>query len=522
MIAHARRRDAGFILAAVLVAVYFVGGVIWRRAQQGQGTLSHDLYSYSYPMFIYAQDAWQRGEGLLWNDFQNCGQPFFGIISTALLYPVNTLFLSGDLDLWLYSQAVFHLSLAGIGIYLLCRELGLERTPAFCGALAFQLGGVCRTAVVWSPAVLGPYAWLPLAMFLCERILRTPRPALGVGLGAILTLQMLAGLPLVLIFTYQLIALRLFWEMVSRRNWPRARVISVLALGLLLPLLLGAVQLLPAVEVARESVRSIGLTPNEIRMPGSSWTGFRYRVGLRIGIGNLFSVVGVALAGFALTGRSTRRHAWFYLLVGTLYFALVFDTPLQTLYWHVLIACGVAAAARPATRPLRQWAPMLAAPTAAIVAFLLFSPSGFRRWEWLLVVGTMASCGFTILRSWRSKSARVLPALLLACNLVAFAPRVNLSYARDGSLLYQKSDVFSFIQERISAQDRVYVPGRRGNFSLMSKATSVFRVPGIDDYEQLTSRRYAEFYVMMTKGRPMKTVTEWIKHVQSPPRSQPL
>ncbi|MHC4986838.1 MAG: hypothetical protein ACYTFO_11900, partial [Planctomycetota bacterium] len=37
----------------------------------------------------------------------------------------------------------------------------------------------------------------------------------------------------------------------------------------------------------------------------------------------------------------------------------------------VLIACGVAAAARPATRPLRQWAPMLAAPTAAIVAFLL-------------------------------------------------------------------------------------------------------------------------------------------------------
>ena len=42
---------------------------------------------------------------------------------------------------------------------------------------------------------------------------------LGVGLGVVLTLQLLAGLPLIPVFTYQLIALRALWEQPAVRKW---------------------------------------------------------------------------------------------------------------------------------------------------------------------------------------------------------------------------------------------------------------------------------------------------------------
>ena len=198
-----RRGDVYALVGVVLVAVYYTYGIVGRF---GRGFTGYDVFAYAHPNFLYAEQALQRGYGLLWNDLQNCGQPFFAIISTALLSPVNALSFVLGQDAALDPKVAVHLAIAGIGVYLLCREIGLGRTAAFCGALVFQLGG-CAAVGRTGSFVLGPYVWLPAAAFFCERILRAPSPQAGIGLGIVLTLQLLAGFPQTLVFTYGWIGL---------------------------------------------------------------------------------------------------------------------------------------------------------------------------------------------------------------------------------------------------------------------------------------------------------------------------
>src|SRR5439155_22173214 len=86
---------------------------------------AHDVYAYFYPNMLYALQSLQRGgRGLLWNPFQNCGQPFFANSQTGLLYPANALFLVLGPDAALRGVLLVNLLVAGISTYLLCREIG--------------------------------------------------------------------------------------------------------------------------------------------------------------------------------------------------------------------------------------------------------------------------------------------------------------------------------------------------------------------------------------------------------------
>src|SRR5215470_15535861 len=94
-----------------------------------------DIYAAFYPTMVYGTRTLRDGgRGLWWNPFQNCGQPFFGRVTTAPLYPpyVVAFLVGGGLALWVIP--FIHLVVAGVSTYLLCRELGTGRTAALCGA----------------------------------------------------------------------------------------------------------------------------------------------------------------------------------------------------------------------------------------------------------------------------------------------------------------------------------------------------------------------------------------------------
>ena len=82
--------------AFAAVASYFV---LFRLAETGSGRLAHDIYAHFYPNMLYAvRSIRDGGQGVFWNPLQNCGQPFFGISSTGLLYPPYVLFLVLEAD----------------------------------------------------------------------------------------------------------------------------------------------------------------------------------------------------------------------------------------------------------------------------------------------------------------------------------------------------------------------------------------------------------------------------------------
>ena len=137
--------------------------------------IAFDIYWYYLPNMLYAAERVRDGgSGLLWNPFQNCGQPFLGISSTGFLYPANVLFLILPPLQALRAVTVFNFTVAGLGMYALARELGAGRAAALCGALAFQLGSATIDLSTWGPQMSGPYVWMPVALLFCERLLRAP------------------------------------------------------------------------------------------------------------------------------------------------------------------------------------------------------------------------------------------------------------------------------------------------------------------------------------------------------------
>src|SRR4029077_7436807 len=93
------------------------------------------------------------GGGLLWNPYQNCGQPFFAVSSVGLLYPANVLFLLLAPSTALRAVLFANLVVGGLGAWALALELGVDTAGALAGTLAFMLGGTAVGLTVWMPTV---------------------------------------------------------------------------------------------------------------------------------------------------------------------------------------------------------------------------------------------------------------------------------------------------------------------------------------------------------------------------------
>jgi hypothetical protein len=70
------------------------------------------------------------------------------------LYPLYSVFLLFGPDYGMFVLAGLHFLVAGLGMYLLCRELGLARAASLCGALGFELGWATTTLTTWTATLI--------------------------------------------------------------------------------------------------------------------------------------------------------------------------------------------------------------------------------------------------------------------------------------------------------------------------------------------------------------------------------
>jgi len=518
------RYDAAAILSVLLLAAYYAIAVIWRRAQLDVGVPSYDLHAMFFPNTLYALRSLEQGHGLFWNTLQNCGQPFFADPQAAVLYPLFAILAFTNIDVGAIVLVILHLALGGIAAYYLCIQLGLTPIAALCGALTFELGGNALQLASWLPILSAAYAWMPLAILLCERVLQGRSQRAAVCLVLVLTIQLLAGFPQLSFLTYQFIALRALWALACGEMARPARTLVTLASALILAPFLAAVHLWPAIGFARESLRSGSLTPQEIDVLWTTWDGYRQQVGTRqLGAGTTFTLIPAALAGLALLRSDKKRAASFYVLATALYVALAFHNPISTLYqrlplgsmfrgldrflwvvgfsFSVVVAFGADALARTVATGRASRLRVLGALVAGSTGFYLLSASGLRAWEWALLGATAIAC-LAAVQPTRigSMAYRSLPVVALV-NLLAFAGTPFLMNLKDArSVFYRHRNAFEFVARRLTPADRMYHLGKHGDFSLMPKAGSLFGVPAVGDYQVMTSRRFAEFYVKLLYG----------------------
>jgi len=248
-------------LLIVLALAIALTVVFWWPLWVGGGLIGGDTYSYFFPQKQFLSESLHSGEFPLWNNRTGFGYPLIAESQTGALYPSHLL-LYGLLDVNTAYNAnqLLHYVLAFVFTWLLARSLGLTRWGSVFAALVYVYGWFPpRMCLEW--AIIGG-AWLPLALFLVEKFLRSRLWLWLAGLGIVLSLQMLAGHFHLAFITQILLAgwvpLRLFYwtdhvdaSLLQRRAVACGHVVMAMSLGFGL----ASVQLLPTLELKQISQR---------------------------------------------------------------------------------------------------------------------------------------------------------------------------------------------------------------------------------------------------------------------------
>ncbi|GAC1641764.1 MAG: hypothetical protein NVS4B8_10350 [Herpetosiphon sp.] len=206
-----------------------------------------DLTNYYYPYMVTVVPELQQGHVPLWNPLIFSGMPLMGVHQPAVLYPLNILFAwLGPHWIWI-ATAIVRFWLMGWGLHLFVRQLGVRNSAALWAGLSYQFGA---GSVTWLHfPVHNVLAFLPLALFAADRLIKEPRGRWFLLLTACLACQFLGGHPetsvLFALVWGSWAAVRIPW----RRAWPSVGLFgasAVAAIGLTLPQSLPTVGLLQA------------------------------------------------------------------------------------------------------------------------------------------------------------------------------------------------------------------------------------------------------------------------------------
>jgi hypothetical protein len=258
------RVDAAIIFAAFLpLLLAYFGPLLQPGSVLASGT--GDIAVEWWWKRAYLGQSLARGHLPQWNPFSMSGSPFLATVVTGVFYPLNWLFAILPTAAVLNGQIIFHFWLGLLAMYILARRLGRTVPASFIAAIMFAFTG--HAILRWWAGHLqatceGPY--LPLVLLAQIGILagRTSPAKLRstLCLAALLALQLFAGHPQYVYYTLIVVGFLQAGFVFSsqRQHTLKSALVSsawVLAACVFAGLLV-AVQVLPAMRLAGETVRS--------------------------------------------------------------------------------------------------------------------------------------------------------------------------------------------------------------------------------------------------------------------------
>jgi hypothetical protein len=234
------------ILIAVAVAVLFADIFVF-----GSGFYVRDVLHDYLPSRAVLRAVVAQGEFPLWNRFFACGQPLAANPGFQAFYPGTWLVFLPSFLFGFNLEIVLHIALAAIGMFLFLRSLPLRIESSLFGALAFALGG-CVLSLTNLLPFLTSVAWWPLILLFARRVLRGGTRRDLAGLALTLAMLFLAAEQSVIVQTAILLAALLIIERQSK-SLIKFVLACAIAFGI------GAVQLVPALDLMRDSSRALPL-----------------------------------------------------------------------------------------------------------------------------------------------------------------------------------------------------------------------------------------------------------------------
>ncbi len=246
-----------WFLAATIGLGLAVG--VWHGLVTGGGLVGGDTYPYFLPQKIVLAESLARGEVPLWHNLTGLGYPLHAESQAGVFYPTNQiLYRLFHVSTAYNTSIVIHYWLAFVFAWRFARCQKISMWPALLAALVYVYGWFpARISLEWS--IIGGL-WLPLTLWLTERLLDSPSARRFACLAVCLGIHLLAGhFALAFINQLTILAYAGLRIILSRRNssgavLPARRFVlfpAAVAAGLLV----AAVQLVPSYELKLMSQR---------------------------------------------------------------------------------------------------------------------------------------------------------------------------------------------------------------------------------------------------------------------------
>ncbi len=261
--------------AAILIGLAILPFLVFLPLALGQATLARGGFlEQNYPLRLFAAQTWASGIVPLWDPHINGGQPALADFLTCALYPPQLLteFLSlpwGFPPRAMEFEALAHLSLAGIFVYLLVRKLLGSDLAGVGAAFVYVLGGYATSYPMEQTHIFEAATWLPLILLFVEMAFRDGKVLWYVGAGIWLGLCLLAGHPQTAMYIVMCLGLFWLWRLASHRHV--IHYIGPVYLGLAAATI-ALPQIVPFAEFATLSTRNtmsyatsaVGMAPAEL------------------------------------------------------------------------------------------------------------------------------------------------------------------------------------------------------------------------------------------------------------------
>jgi hypothetical protein len=251
-----RWRTAGALLALFLLTA----GFYWKLTISREWTFLEgpDLANVVRPWLDFEAREFHAGRFPLWDPYEWAGHTLIGQVQPGITNPLNWILFAmplGDGHIPVTTLHWYWVTIHWLGAvfcYALCRDLKAGYTASLLGACIFALTGFLGHTD-W-PQILMSSIWVPLVLLFFMRVARGRAPRSSASLcGAALGMAFLSGYHVVPTFTAVLLGA--MWLGYVAIDWRRPARWGHTAIFALVWLLVSAVQVLPAIEYAKQSLR---------------------------------------------------------------------------------------------------------------------------------------------------------------------------------------------------------------------------------------------------------------------------
>ena len=206
-----------------------------------------DVLRQLYPWKTFAIDSLKNGNFPLWNPYNFSGAPLLANFQSAVFYPFNFVYLLLP-QIWAWSVLVMlQPFLTLVFTFLYCRKIGISRLGSYFSSISFSFSSFMTVWLEYN-TIGHVILWLPLILLSLEKLFEKRTVIWSLILVISITSSLFAGH--IQIFTYLLIFVLIY-------SFARIRKISLFLISLLtLSLGIGAVQLVPGIELITQAARS--------------------------------------------------------------------------------------------------------------------------------------------------------------------------------------------------------------------------------------------------------------------------